>query len=150
MSSVPHYVLVSNASPPSLTHPSIQYIYADDSPVVLLPRSPNEHVILIEYNPNTSNETITTSQLANISVKSLSSKVAVTGIKTVEEGGETIYIVDTTSPTKSQLISTSSMLEPSPNAQTNLDVFKKRNKMLREAIAYSQPQTRTADRPTTN
>lgn len=124
--SIPYYVLISNASPPALTHPLIQYQYADDSPLALLPRHPDEHVILLDYNPNTSNETITTSPVAHVSVKSLSSRVAVTGIKTVEESGDTMYIVETTSPAALHSMSASSVLQSSTNAQSSLAAFKKR------------------------
>lgn len=83
----PYYIFVSNssllanqASSPSslLSHPNIEYHYLDDSPLTLLPQSPDEHVLVLDYDP------------ANISaptVKSTSSGVAVTGIKVTDAPG---------------------------------------------------------------
>ncbi|KAI9455843.1 hypothetical protein F5148DRAFT_1225263 [Russula earlei] len=59
---VPHYVLVSSSSrtqpstatgsaTPVLSHPIIQYHYANESPLSLLPRSPNEQVLVLDYDP---------------------------------------------------------------------------------------------------
>ncbi|KAI9458115.1 hypothetical protein F5148DRAFT_983856, partial [Russula earlei] len=58
----PHYVLVSSSSrtqpstatgsaTPVLSHPIIQYHYANESPLSLLPRSPNEQVLVLDYDP---------------------------------------------------------------------------------------------------
>jgi hypothetical protein len=83
----PYYVFVANSSllatqstPPSslLSHPNIQYHYLDDSPLTLLPQSPDEHVLVLDYDP------------ANITaptVKSISNNIAVTGIKVTDAPG---------------------------------------------------------------
>lgn len=56
----PYYILVSQsalASNPqgpqstSLAHPTIQYHYADDPPLSLLPQSPSEHLIILGHDP---------------------------------------------------------------------------------------------------
>jgi hypothetical protein len=63
--SPPFYVLIAHSS--ALIHPRIGYAYADDSPLHLLPNSPEEHVVVLDYNPPTA--------------KSLSSSIAVTALK---------------------------------------------------------------------
>jgi hypothetical protein len=86
---VPYYVLVSPSSQtqssaatgsttPVLNHPVLQYHYANDSPLSLLPRSPNEHVFVVDYDP-------LTPQCAR--AQSISGSSAVTGIKVTEAPG---------------------------------------------------------------
>lgn len=86
---VPYYVLVSPSSQtqpsaatgsttPVLNHPVLQYHYANDSPLSLLPRSPNEHVLVVDYDP-------LTPQCAR--AQSISGSSAVTGIKVTEAPG---------------------------------------------------------------
>ncbi len=100
----PYYILFSNSSlspAPSATlgHPTIQYHYADDSPLSLLPQHPQEHVLLLDYDPSSS---------APPTVKSISKNMSVTGLKiedapgvaAVDEGGtkraEKMFIIETT------------------------------------------------------
>jgi len=86
---VPYYVLVSpspqtqssattGSTTPVLNHPVLQYHYANDSPLSLLPRSPNEHVVVVDYDP-------LTPQCAR--AQSISGSSAVTGIKVTEAPG---------------------------------------------------------------
>lgn len=86
---VPYYVLVSPSSQtqpsaatgsttPVLNHPVLQYHYANDSPLSLLPRSQNEHVLVVDYDP-------LTPQCAR--AQSISGSSAVTGIKVTEAPG---------------------------------------------------------------
>ena len=86
---VPYYVLVSPSSQtqspaatgsttPVLIHPVLQYHYANDSPLSLLPISPNEHVLVLDY------DTLTP-QCAR--AQSISGSSAVTGIKVTEAPG---------------------------------------------------------------
>lgn len=75
----PFYFLFSHASlshPDTsghLGHPAIQYHYADDSPFALLPQSPDEQVIVFDVDHAT--------------VKSLSSRIAVTSLRIEEAPG---------------------------------------------------------------
>ena len=80
---VPYYVLVSTSSQaqpatPVLIHPVLQYHYANDSPLSLLPRSPNEQVLVLDYDPLTPQFT---------RAQSISGSSAVTGIKVAEAPG---------------------------------------------------------------
>jgi hypothetical protein len=86
---VPYYVLVSPSSQtqspaatgsttPVLNHPVLQYHYANDSPLSLLPRSPNEQVLVVDYDPLTPQCT---------RAQSISGSSAVTGIKVTEAPG---------------------------------------------------------------
>lgn len=79
----PYYILVSHStlvnttggtSPTSLGHPIIQYHYADDSPLSLLPHTADEHVLVLDY------DNVAT-------MKSISKNLAVTGIKVSEAPG---------------------------------------------------------------
>jgi len=78
---LPCYIFVSNSSllsttqaaPSSLLlHPNIQYHYQDDPPLELLPRSDDEHVLVLDYDPT---------DLSQPSAKSISSNIAVTSLK---------------------------------------------------------------------
>lgn len=86
---VPYYVLVSPSSQtqssaatgsttPVLNHPVLQYHYANDSPLSLLPGSPNEQVLVVDYDPLTPQCT---------RAQSISGSSAVTGIKVTEAPG---------------------------------------------------------------
>lgn len=82
MSEPPYYILVAHASlqhssagqREALIHADIEYRYADDSPLSLLPRFPDEHVLVFNYDPaNATKPTIssTSNQLALSGVKVL-------------------------------------------------------------------------------
>ena len=84
---LPYYIFASNSSllstiqaaPSSLLlHPNIQYHYQDDPPHELLPRSDDEHVLVLDYDPTDLNKP---------SAKSLSSNIAVTSLKVVDAPG---------------------------------------------------------------
>jgi hypothetical protein len=86
---IPHYVLVSSSSraqpstatgsvTPVLSHPVLQYHYANDSPLSLLPRFPDEQVLVLDYDPL--NPSYTRAQ-------SISGSSAVTGIKVTDAPG---------------------------------------------------------------
>jgi hypothetical protein len=84
---VPYYVLVSTqaqstaatgSATPVLNHPVLQYHYANDSPLSPLPRSPNEQVLVLDYDPLTPQFT---------RAQSMSGSSAVTGIKVTEAPG---------------------------------------------------------------
>lgn len=88
---VPHYVLVSSSSRaqptaasaaaaavPILSHPILQYHYANDRPLSLLPESASEQVLLLDYDPL--NPT-------SARVQSISGNAAVTGIRVTDAPG---------------------------------------------------------------
>jgi hypothetical protein len=92
----PHYILVShsnisnNATAPgvgpsstSLGHPVVQYHYADDSPLSLLPKTPDEHVLILDYDDF---RTGTGMGMVPI-IKSISSNLAITSVKVSEAPG---------------------------------------------------------------
>jgi hypothetical protein len=87
---LPYYIFVSNSSllsatqaaPSSLLlHPSIQYHYQDDSPLELLPRSEDEHVLVLDYDPT---------GLTQPSAKSISNNIAVTSLKVADAPGAAV------------------------------------------------------------
>ncbi|KAJ3790241.1 hypothetical protein GGU10DRAFT_178497 [Lentinula aff. detonsa] len=112
----PYYILFSTqpASSSSLGHPTIQYQYADDSPLALLPQHPDEHVLLLDYDQTSPVPT----------VNSTSRTLAVTGIKVEEAPGAAVaenrhndrmYIIEgTTVPVEDKLLQLSSE-RPSPH-----------------------------------
>lgn len=103
MTRLPFYVLCEHSAihsgPPSnaLAHPVIQYHYADDSPLALWQQHPNEHVLVLDYDPTTSQST----------VQSMSKDLAVVSLKIEEAPGaaaadgdgtrsDRMYIIQTT------------------------------------------------------
>lgn len=86
----PFYILVSHSSilntstsstsSATLGHPIIQYHYADDSPLSLVPQTADEHVLVLDYDPANGSPSIPT-------IKSISRKLAVTGVKASEAPG---------------------------------------------------------------
>lgn len=107
MAQPPFYILFahssvssSNAGAPSnaLGHPAIQYQYADDSPLSLWPQHPNEHVLVLDFDPMTTKPP---------TVQSMSKDLIVSGLKVEEAPGaaaadennqknDRMYIIDTT------------------------------------------------------
>lgn len=84
---VSHSSLLNNSTTPStssttLGHPSIQYHYADDSPLSLVPQTADEHVLVLDYNPTNMSSNVPT-------IKSISRSLAVTGVKVSEAPGAT-------------------------------------------------------------
>jgi len=145
MSDPPYYILVSHSpsSLPlstSLSHPIIHYHYRDDSPLPILPKSPNDQVLILDYDPSTSR--------LNPAARSLSHNVAVTGVKVADapgagasaEGGEQavndkMYIIETTlAADEKTSIEVSQGDLHSPYAI--LARFKQRNTILRRALEY--------------
>ncbi|KAF9499834.1 hypothetical protein BDN71DRAFT_1441435 [Pleurotus eryngii] len=148
----PYYILFSHSSVAAtssaanqsntLAHPVIQYQYADDSPLSLLPQSPDEHVLILDYDPS--------SQLPV--VRSASHEMVVTGLKVAEapgaaaaaeEGGpprnDRMYIIETTSKEDRPAVDPSQGERVSP--QTVLAQFKQRNAVLRRALDYPNNTT---------
>ena len=98
----PYYILVSlknsnisqATSATTLKHPRIQYLYADDSPLSLLPSHPEEHVLLLDAGTS-----------STATVHSISPELITTGLK-VEDApaasaveatdGSRMYIIEAT------------------------------------------------------
>lgn len=107
----PYYVLISHSLPlpstvgPTTTfsHPTIEYHYADDSPHNFLPRTPEEHVIVLDFDPSDSTAPTAQSLSLDLAVKGV--KVAdAPGASTTNEDGpmnKKMYVIETsTSPPK--------------------------------------------------
>ncbi|KAJ6574814.1 hypothetical protein B0H19DRAFT_1125875 [Mycena capillaripes] len=96
----PFYILCS-APNAALVHPTIQYHYNDDPPLALVPH-PSEHVLVLDYDPETT---------APPTVQSISPSISVTGLRVEEAPGaaaaaaeegnvarnDRMFIIDTTS-----------------------------------------------------
>ncbi|KAK0481901.1 hypothetical protein IW261DRAFT_1472926 [Armillaria novae-zelandiae] len=130
----PYYILFSNSSlspAPSATlgHPTIQYHYADDSPLSLLPQHPQEHVLLLDYDPSSS---------APPTVKSISKNMS--GVAPVDEGGtkraEKMFIIETT------MLENRNADQEDKSPHSILSEFKHKNAILRRGLVY--PETSKA------
>ncbi|KAI0735247.1 hypothetical protein C8Q76DRAFT_791816 [Earliella scabrosa] len=122
----PYYLLVAHsqslltASAPastSLSHPLIEYHYADDPPDSLLPKQPGEHVLVLDYDP---------ARPGPPTVKSLSPDLVVSAVKVTDAPGAAVagepalrnnsmYIIETmTKPATDMFVSPSraSLLGP--------------------------------------
>jgi hypothetical protein len=82
----PFYVLLahsplsnvpSGALSNTLAHPAVQYHYADDSPLSILPTHPDENVLILNYDPMSSQHT----------VQSVSDSLVTTGLMLEEAPG---------------------------------------------------------------
>ncbi|KIP12022.1 hypothetical protein PHLGIDRAFT_21318 [Phlebiopsis gigantea 11061_1 CR5-6] len=149
----PYYILVSQtpvasaSTEPgptykSFSHPVIQYHYADDVPNMLLPQSPHEQVLILDYDPT--NMTVPMAQ-------SLSPDLAVLGVKVAEAPSSTIddnpnprsnnyiYVIETTAkPTD-----LTPDIEDQDTVHSLLSRFKQRNAVLRATLEY--PESRSQD-----
>ncbi|KAI0321702.1 hypothetical protein OF83DRAFT_1098242 [Amylostereum chailletii] len=137
----PYYILVSHSSPQStapgntkaLTHPAIQYHYADDPPLAVLPHSRDEEVLVLDYDP---------SGLASPHAQTLSGNSVVTGVKVTAPGAaaagndfawsEKMFVLQTT-----RLDDQPATGEGDP--RTILANFKERNVILRQVLDYHSP-----------
>ncbi|TFK57345.1 hypothetical protein OE88DRAFT_1730718 [Heliocybe sulcata] len=144
--SPPFYILVSQSTltndthanlSSALNHPVIQYQYADDSPLSLLPETEGEHVLVLDWDPLAIGVAPTG--------RSLSQHLTVTGVKVTDAPGagaadeedkknDRMYILETT-------------VEPAPSAQNGLGgdekdalsvltKFKEMNTALHRALDY--------------
>ena len=104
----PYYILVSlqhNSASQSnaLIHADIEYRYADDSPLSLLPRFPDEHVLVFNYDPASATKP---------TICSTSSRFALSGVKVLPAPGaradedvsknDNLYILQVTSTSDDQ------------------------------------------------
>ena len=108
---LPYYVLVSHtsgggnltaSSSTSFSHPTIEYHYADDSPAALLPKTPDEHVIILDYSGSADSPS---------TVKSLSSDLAAVGLRITEAPGAATHADGNTRNTKMFAVDTISLPE---------------------------------------
>jgi len=141
----PYYILISHSSlsspnqgplSNSLGHPNIQYHYSDDSPLSLLPQHPEECVVVLDHDPQSS---------APPTVRSISETVVVTGLKVEEAPGaaaaveddagknDRMFIIETTNDVRAL----SASQEDRKSARATLALFKRRNETLRRALLHS-------------
>jgi hypothetical protein len=139
----PYYILVSlqHNSPNqsnALVHADIEYRYADDSPLSLLPHFPDEHVLVFNYDP---------AAPAKPTISSTSSQLALSGVKVLPAPGTradedaskngNMYIVEVTSTSDDQ---TGSGVQSSQaylqNPRAIVARFKERNADLRRILEY--------------
>lgn len=92
MAHPPYYVLISHSTLSgtsqaiSFRHPTIQYHYSDDSPLSLLPQHPQEHVLVLNHDPQPS--------AAPPTVQSISKTLIVTRLKVEEAPGAAAAVGD--------------------------------------------------------
>lgn len=140
----PYYLLVSHSSlqhssgfsSNSLAHANVEYRYADDSPLMLLSRHPDEHVLVLNHDPAKGD--IPT-------VQSTSSHMAVTGIKVSVAPGTSVnedhnmndnmYVLEVVS-TSDDHLSMESSHAYLQNPQAIVARFKQRNTVLRCVFGY--------------
>ncbi|KAG0709047.1 hypothetical protein DFH29DRAFT_890292 [Suillus ampliporus] len=140
----PYYLLVSHSSlqhssgltSNSLAHANVEYRYADDSPLMLLSRHPDEHVLVLNHDPAKGD--IPT-------VQSTSNHMAVTGVKvSVAPGASTnedysrndnMYVLEVVS-TSDDHMSMESSHAYLQNPQAIVARFKQRNAVLRCVFDY--------------
>ncbi|KAJ3552001.1 hypothetical protein NM688_g4388 [Phlebia brevispora] len=150
----PYYILVSHppiladqsapttASYTTFSHPTVEYHYADDLPHALLPQSSGEHVLVLDYDPN--GESVPVAQ-------SLSTELAVTGVKVTEAPGAVTVEEDGLRNNKIYVLETTSIPEDSPEddveAHAVLSRFKQRNAMLRAVLDYPQHVAQDTQHP---
>lgn len=132
----PQYVLVQQSSS-VLFHPDIEYRYADDPPSSLLPRHPDEHVLVLYHSPDTP---------TNPTIKSTSSQLAVSDIKVLPAPGAgaeednapknpNMYVLQVTTASDDQAgLETSQTFIQNPLAVVSR--FKERNAAIRRILEY--------------
>jgi len=149
----PHFILVSQSPLPSgstasrpsyksFTHPVIEYHYADDLPHALLPQNPQEHVLVLDYDPTNATPPV---------AQSLSTDLAVLGVKATEAPASGPATDDSPNPKKNgQIYVIETTQIPSEtldeydvdSGQAVISEFKQRNKILRAALEYPVPLRR--------
>ena len=113
--SPPYYLLISHSalqhgassqSPNVLVHADVEYHYADDSPLALLPRHPEEHVLVLYHDPE---------NILNPTIRSASGQLAVSGVKVLRAPGaggdeedanrnDNMYVLQVTSTSDDQYV----------------------------------------------
>lgn len=119
MSELPYYILVAHSSlehnstsqSNALIHADIEYRYADDSPLSLFPRFPDEHVLVFNHDP---------ASATKLAISSTSSQLALSGVKVLPAPGaridedasknDNMYILEVSSTADDQYASQSVVL----------------------------------------
>ncbi|KDQ09273.1 hypothetical protein BOTBODRAFT_531963 [Botryobasidium botryosum FD-172 SS1] len=124
----------SGAAP--LLHPTIHYHYADDPALTLLP-SPNERVLIMDYDPLSTDPPV---------VRSLSDKLVVTGVKVTEARGVVMtqgeavngnmYVIETAAPVRSWNPPEDSSQDAISTSNSIMASFRQRNELLRQALEF--------------
>lgn len=125
----PYYILVAHSSlqhnpagqSNALIHADIEYRYADDSPLSLLPRFPDEHVLVFNYDPGDATKP---------TISSTSSQLALSGVKVLPAPGarvdedssknDNMYIIEVASTSDDQYAIQSMVLWFLLNCSTGL------------------------------
>jgi hypothetical protein len=97
-SSLPSQGVQTLPPPPSqLTHPTIQYHYADDPPLALVPSAEHPHIIILDIPEGSSGQPVaspssteTIMPFPTPSARSLSSALAVSSVKVAQAPGAAI------------------------------------------------------------
>ncbi|EJF66629.1 hypothetical protein BD309DRAFT_949702 [Dichomitus squalens] len=140
----PYYVLISHSqslnipsvpTSTSLSHPVIEYHYADDAPISLLPQYPGEHVLVLDYDPG---------RPGTPTVKSLSPDLVVSALKVADPPGASvagepaitnnsnIYVIETIPKPPDN----SAAEGDEQHVHAVLAQFKQRNAVLRRILDY--------------
>ncbi|RPD63017.1 hypothetical protein L227DRAFT_651302 [Lentinus tigrinus ALCF2SS1-6] len=141
----PYYLLIAhsqslnNPSVPastSLSHPVIEYHYADDPANTLLPRYPGEHVLVLDYDP---------ARPGTPTVKSLSADLVISAVKVADAPGAAVagepalrnnnmYVIETmTKPVENAIVAAEG---DEQSVHAVLARFKQRNAALRRILDY--------------
>lgn len=114
----PYYVLVAHSqslpASTSLSHPLIEYHYADDPPVSLLPRLADEHVLVLDYDP---------ARPGPPTVKSLSPDLVVSAVKVADAPGAAVAGEPALRNNSMYVIETISMAKQAPDMFVVLSPF---------------------------
>ncbi|KAF8271340.1 hypothetical protein EI94DRAFT_1720386 [Lactarius quietus] len=140
---VPHYVLVSSSSRaqpttaaaaaavPILSHPILQYHYANDRPLSLLPKSGGEQVLLLDYDPVNP---------ASTRVQNISGNAAITGIRVTDAPGAGSAEEDACWSGKMFVLETSTFDSRVPAEDSDpravLAQFKQNNAIIQQVLDY--------------
>ncbi|KZT74694.1 hypothetical protein DAEQUDRAFT_719874 [Daedalea quercina L-15889] len=142
----PYYILVSHSNPlattsATLSHPVIEYHYADDSPHSLLPQFPGERILVIDYDPNRNTPP---------TAKSLSTDMSVTNVQVTAAAGaggvdeeHKMYVLETTSIPEEAI--DEEVLQLPHNLLTQ---FKQRNAVIRQVLDYPDTPQKEQQSPT--
>ncbi|KAF9240952.1 hypothetical protein BU15DRAFT_73808 [Melanogaster broomeanus] len=154
----PYYILIahlslqqgsSGQSSSVLAHADIEYRYADDSPLSLLPQHPDEHILVLNHDP---------ANPIKPTVKSTSNQLALSGIKVLPAPGagadedanrnDNMYVLEVASTSDDH---PSATIESSQaylhNPQAIVARFKQRNAALRRILEYPDIDIVAGDRP---
>lgn len=107
----PYYLLVSLSSlkhssgfsSSSLAHANVEYRYADDSPLTLLPRHPDEHLLVLNHDPAKGEIPTVQSTSTHMAVTSVKVSIA-PGASTNEDHGrnDSMFVLEVASTSDDQ------------------------------------------------